>query len=55
MPKPKTKAVAILVRFPEEMKQWIEDTAERHYGSQNSVVLSCVKAKMDDERRKSSR
>jgi hypothetical protein len=47
--KKKAKAFRTLISFPQDQKRWIKETAARDFNSQNSVVLSCVQAKIDAE------
>lgn len=36
-----------MLRVPPSMKQWIEESAERNFASQNSEILRCIQERMD--------
>lgn len=39
--------VAIMVRLPLDVKEWIEQEAARNAGSQNSEIVRSIRARMD--------
>jgi Arc-like DNA binding domain len=40
------KPVAILIRLPKDVKEWIEREAERNASSQNSEIVRCIRGRM---------
>ena len=41
---------SVLLRVPLDVKQWIEKEAAPTLASQNSVILRCIRARMESER-----
>jgi hypothetical protein len=50
MNKPEVESVSI--RFPREIKQWVEREAANNFRSQNAQVLAILKERMDADKAK---
>jgi hypothetical protein len=47
----KEETKSVLLRVPLDVKAWIEKEAAPTLESQNSVILRCIRARMENERR----
>jgi hypothetical protein len=47
----KEETKSVLLRVPLDVKAWIEKEAGPTLESQNSVILRCIRARMENERR----
>ena len=48
---PRKITAPILVRLPVDIKIWLETQAWRNGASQNSEIVRCIRARMDDEQK----
>jgi hypothetical protein len=53
MNKPEVESVSI--RFPRDIKQWVEREAANNFRSQNAQVLAILKERMEREQEKAAR
>jgi hypothetical protein len=44
----KEETKAVLLRLPMDVKAWVEKEAARTLASQNSEILRCIRARMDE-------
>jgi hypothetical protein len=44
----KQPTTSVLVRLPERVKAWIEDEAAKNCSSQNSEIVRCIVARMEE-------
>jgi hypothetical protein len=44
----KEQASSVLVRLPHKVKAWIEDEATKNCSSQNSEIVRCIVARMEE-------
>jgi hypothetical protein len=49
---PKEETTTVLIRLPLDVKRWVEMEAARTLASQNSEILRCIRARMDQEQSK---
>ena len=45
----KQETKGVLLRLPTDVKVWIEEQAARTMASQNSEILRCIRARMDEQ------
>jgi hypothetical protein len=45
----KEETADVLLRVPLDVKRWIELEAARTLASQNSEIIRCIRAKMDEQ------
>jgi hypothetical protein len=48
----KEETTTLLLRLPKDVKAWVEHEASRNLASQNSEILRCIRARMDNEQPK---
>ena len=50
----KQEASSVLVRLPHAVKNWVEEEAAKNCSSQNSEIVRCIVARMDELAAKSA-
>ena len=49
---PSDQAPKLQVRFPADVKEWIEREAKRNANSQNSEIIRCIRERMERQNEK---